>query len=132
MSSSAFDGATAHVLPVASSPPPEPPPPSAFNTLATRLARPMALKAVYLAIGLSTSGEGAGDQPALGLAADAIQSLAARWGVAEATEWAEFVRDAERAAGEAAAEGYTAMTKFGDAHAGFHGTEIMGNVCAGV
>lgn len=117
MFNSAFDGTTAHVLPVANPPPPESALPTAFDTLATRLTRPMALKAVYTAIGLSTSGEGAGDQPALGLAADAMQSLAARWGVAEATEWAEFVRDAERAAGEAAAEGYTAMTKFGDAHA---------------
>lgn len=118
MISSAFDGATAHVLSVTSSPLPEPPLPSAFDTLATRLARPMALKAVYIAIGLSTSGEGAGDQPALGLAADAMQSLATRWGVAAAIEWAEFVRDAVRAAGEAAAEGYTAMTEFGDGHAG--------------
>lgn len=118
MSSSAFDGATAHALSVASPPLPELVPLSAFETVATRLCRPTALKAVYFALGLSTNGEGAGDQPALGMAADAMQSLATRWRVDAAPEWAELVRNAARAAGEATAEGYTSMANFGDGNTG--------------
>ena len=115
MLSSAFDGATATVLSVANPSPPESASPAAFDMLAIRVGRPAALKSVYTAIGLSTSGDGAGDLPALGLAADAMHSLAARWGVTAATDWAEFVRGAARVAGEVAAEGYGPMAKFSDA-----------------
>lgn len=114
MLSSDFDGATACTSPIAHPPKPAPKRPTAFAMMASRTERPEALKAVYVAIGLSRDGEGEGDQPALGLAADAMLALAARWGVPAATDWAEFVQRAARTSGELVAEGYTAVSTFGD------------------
>lgn len=89
-------------------------PRSAFVEMAYRLQRPLAVSAVFKALGLSLTGGAAGAVPALALAADAMELLAARWGVKAAVDWAEFVRGLAREGGLMAAEAYVAMTSFDD------------------